>query len=408
MTLKHTAIHLELTNRCGYRCWMCPRDSMRRALGRMSVEDFDIIIERVGPFCGDVHLHGFGEALLDPDLLGKVLRLRQAWPRCSPGIITTLGVRMRKDALRHLLAAGLHSIQVSFLGYTRNAYRALHGVDRYELAMENLENLVKLRSEYADLSLSVRMEAQGGFAPTGGCSENETARLAFEAWLETVQVPYLKPSLHNFGRGRTYFGVQTELPCSAVWGVMRKTLQVSWNLNVIPCCLMFDDDIVFGNLREQTIAQIFDSEAYHRFVEAHMSNELDAYPACRNCERHLWGEFSERQEVLLSSIRRAVTAARISGKLSILAGTSETLAGLTDQNGIPPEVQTAELATLPEFLVAQTQLLDRKPAVLLVSPPGEQLVRALTILGIKPTNLFFEGAFYDSSDRKRGLPPIPD
>ena len=75
-------IHIENTNSCGYKCAMCPRESHTRQVGFMTVDDFSVVMERVrGVRWTDereiFHLHGFGEPLLDRQMVTKIELLKK-------------------------------------------------------------------------------------------------------------------------------------------------------------------------------------------------------------------------------------------------------------------------------------------------------------------------------------------
>ena len=54
---------------------------------------------------------------------------------------------------------------------------------------------------------------------------------------------------------------------------------------VVPCCFDYNADIVFGDLRTQSIKEIYESEEYRNFLDAHRKGDLDAYPLCKNCDQ---------------------------------------------------------------------------------------------------------------------------
>ena len=108
-------IHIENTNSCGYKCVMCPRESQTRRIGFMSLGDFSLILERIGQFSGIFHLHGFGEPLLDRQLVPKVQELKKKSSSSLGFIISTLSVRVAEDYFAKLLEAGLGGIMISFI-----------------------------------------------------------------------------------------------------------------------------------------------------------------------------------------------------------------------------------------------------------------------------------------------------
>ena len=73
--------------------------------------------------------------------------------------------------------------------------------------------------------------------------------------------------------------------CSVISGKRENILNITWDLNVIPCCYDFNATIPFGNLRKQSLEEIFSSSEYLTFVFAHRTDNLAAYPVCQNCEK---------------------------------------------------------------------------------------------------------------------------
>ena len=78
-------IRIENTNRCGYKCVMCPRDKHTRKQGLMPTKDFELVLDHIGSFEGELHLHGFGEALLDKNLPDKVRLAKKKMPKAIVG-----------------------------------------------------------------------------------------------------------------------------------------------------------------------------------------------------------------------------------------------------------------------------------------------------------------------------------
>ena len=112
------------------------------------------------------------------------------------------------------------------------------------------------------------------------------ADLPGQKWLDHLDVKVFRErEMHNYGGGREYNTPGTYTPCSVVWGFRRRVLQITWDLFVIPCCFDFNAEIKLGNLRTQSLEEIFSSLPYTNFIEDHIANRLEAYPVCVKCER---------------------------------------------------------------------------------------------------------------------------
>jgi hypothetical protein len=279
-------IRLEVTNNCSYRCFCCPREKMTRPRGVMSLADLQLLIDRIGYYEGVVHYHGFGEALLDKQLKSKIRLVKQAWPRSQSCIVTTLGIPLKKSDLRELFEAGLSDVRISMYGYSREEYERLHGVDAFDCVVKNLDLLSQIKCEYPSLKVRVILsscEAHGGLDGFNGSFEEKRR---FTDYLVSSGFNELKTmTLHNYGDGRNYRAAGSPKVCSIVWGRYKSYLQVSWNLNVIPCCMCYNDQIVWGSLKTQSLQEIFQGDVYRRFIRAHQVNQLEPYPLCSHCHK---------------------------------------------------------------------------------------------------------------------------
>lgn len=283
--LTFSEIRIENTTHCGYKCFFCPRESLTRRQGFMSVEDFGLAIHRVGRHDTTVDLHGYGEPLLDQALIPKVELLTKHWPKCRPRIISSLGVPLSRTYFAELIKAGIQEVEVSFYGFTPESYEASHGSDMFSVARRNLEALCIARDAFnpaLDITLRLFPVHSAVLQPLWGAQQ----RVRFTQWLLSLGITRLRTrDLHNFGAGRKYNPPGSASLCSIVWGYRRRILQITWDLNVIPCCFDFNAEIVFGNLRDSSLAEIFTGSTYRKFIRDHTEGRLDEYKPCANCEK---------------------------------------------------------------------------------------------------------------------------
>lgn len=277
-------VRIENTNSCGYKCLMCPRESQTRKIGFMSLDDFSLILERLGSFSGSFHLHGFGEPLLDRQLIPKIALLKKRFPACFSLIFSTLGVRLPEDHFEKLVEAGLSHLVISLYGYNREDYQRIHGFNGWDLARHNLELLSKAQQQSRSFQATIKISAPDVFSslPLAKSSEREVfCKWAKELGFHIQEWEYL----HNYGSGRHY-NLPSNRLCPVVEGKRKGILNITWDLHVIPCCFDFNATIRFGNLREQSLEDIFSSPEYLNFLIAHKTNSLSSHPVCQNCEKH--------------------------------------------------------------------------------------------------------------------------
>jgi MoaA/NifB/PqqE/SkfB family radical SAM enzyme len=278
-------IHVENTNSCGYKCVMCPRESQTRRIGFMSLDDFSLVLDRIGSFRGVFHLHGFGEPLLDRGLIPKIGELKAQSPHSSALIFSTLGVRVSEDYFDKLIDAGLDQLVISLYGFTEEDYKKVHGYNGFELVKRNLQLLSQAmhRSQKFIATIKIPSQAISSTLPISEPPEKRVfCRWAKDLGFKMGEWAYV----HNYSDGRHYNAPDTERTCPVINGNRKNILNITWDLNVIPCCFDFNATIPFGNLRTQTLQEIFSSPEYLAFIIAHQTGGLAAYLVCQNCEKH--------------------------------------------------------------------------------------------------------------------------
>lgn len=283
-TLLFQEIHIENTNACGYKCVMCPRESQTRRIGYMPLEDFCLALDRIGEFRGIFHLHGFGEPLLDRELPLKLQELKKKNPLSMGLIFSTLGVRVAEDCFTKLLTAGLDGIVISLYGFTQEDYKNIHGYNGFELVKRNLQLLSNAMKDFPKFTATIKIPSPtlSSCLPVAEPPE----RVNFCQWAKKLGFHIAEwPFVHNYSSGRNYNLPDTKRVCPVIVGKRKNILNITWDLNVIPCCYDFNATMPFGNLRKQSLEEIFSSHEYLAFVIAHQTGELQAYPACQNCEK---------------------------------------------------------------------------------------------------------------------------
>ncbi|WDE05709.1 radical SAM protein [Thalassomonas viridans] len=278
-------IRIENTNHCGYKCFFCPREELTRDKGYMSVEQLELIVERIGPYQGKVDLHGFGEPLLDKSLAEKARVIKNRWPEASSRIISTLGVPLSDAMIDDIARSGLDTIEVSLYGVDEESYKTAHGVNKFERVKKNIERIMtRVRALGSDLQLVIREFPTHDEVTQPGYVESKKQTLA--QWLHEQGVKVFRQNvIHNYGGGRAYNKPETKGVCSVAWGFRKRILQITWDLDVIPCCFDSNSTIKFGNLKDKSLAAIFAGEEYKRFIQAHIDNDIAEYEVCVKCER---------------------------------------------------------------------------------------------------------------------------
>ena len=283
--MRFKQLRIENTNLCAYRCIVCPREKHTRPTGIMSVDELEFVLGRVNGHTPEIHLHGYGEPLLDKNLLEKINLVRKLRPESKIVFFSTLGVRLNDGYFKRLATSGISAIRISCYGFSPSTYKAMHGVDMFKTVCDNMQKLFETRIGAGKCFDIFAITTSKGSWKNVSDKEMQI-RDTFIQWIRSAGA-YLEEEFfpHNYGGGRNYRKIPSQGLCSIVWGKRRDILQITWDMKVIPCCFDYNAGVVFGDLRTQSLDEIFSSEAYLKFIKAHQENQLNDYPVCLGCER---------------------------------------------------------------------------------------------------------------------------
>jgi MoaA/NifB/PqqE/SkfB family radical SAM enzyme len=123
---------------------MCPRTTFSNEWesGDMPISMYQKISE-----CFDrvknIHLQGWGEPLLNPDIF-EMIRMAKA-KHCSVSL-TTNGVKLTQDISKRLIQEGLDIIAISIAGATKETHERIRCGSNFEQFVENIKGLVELKA----------------------------------------------------------------------------------------------------------------------------------------------------------------------------------------------------------------------------------------------------------------------
>ncbi|HEX6715457.1 MAG TPA: radical SAM protein [Pyrinomonadaceae bacterium] len=276
---------IELTNRCPYSCKMCPRTlEMERSLGDMSLDLFERIIKQLSGRQTYVGLHHFGESLLHPGLAHAVAiasaRGLKTGLSCNPPTL-------RPEISARLLDAGISNMVLSLDSLDAVTYRDIRGpAARIDRADSNLRELVRLRNQGAHETLITlqmismhcnQAEAESflEYCREVGVDRGVVIRLGKwdfdDEYMETLG-EFTSPGYDGY--------------CKRPWD----SLVILWDGRVVPCCHDYDGAVVLGDLREQSLDEIWRSAQVKRFQERNFEYEL-----CQKCAFSRWSRERQRQ-----------------------------------------------------------------------------------------------------------------
>lgn len=269
-------VRIESTSHCNARCITCPHPYHERVQGIMDEDLYvKILDECVRAGVRKLHLHNFGEPLIDKKL---PRRIRLAKERGIETVkIISNGSLLNEDRARALIEAGLDEIKISFDGLSKEVFEKVRVGLKWEDVSGNVENLVRLRDEMGRKVprvqlLFVKIE------------ENEVEADDFVERWRTIVDRVDTTKAHNWGSS-DQVATSTEpkgssgFPCMRLW----QTFTILWDGRVSLCCLDYEGSEILGDLRQQSIAEVWHGERIRTIRDQHLRGRFDEVPICGGC-----------------------------------------------------------------------------------------------------------------------------
>ena len=271
---------IENTNCCNAHCVMCPRETLTRKCGFMEFGLFEKIIKEVSGAARKpvVHLHGYGEPLLDESLPERI-RLAKACGIKDTYIVTNASLLLPETS-RKIISAGLDRMKISFYGTDEESYRAtMEGLD-FGVAVHNVQEFVRIRKGLRKRNPKLILQ----YLPQ---ESNKARTREFRSLWRSVLNHSIGDrlscsSLHNYGGGRAYNRTRDRIAsvCFYPWSAM----SVLWDGRTVTCCMDYNGVQETGDLRSQSVTEIWNGPVMSATRKRFGKLEYDGYPACLQCD----------------------------------------------------------------------------------------------------------------------------
>ena len=293
-------ISLESTAKCNLYCPMCPRhiytfdnENMDLELYRKIVQDCKQYVEFIWPY-------GIGEPMIHPNIFEMIRLTREAGIRTGMSTNATLLDDRRADLL---LDSGLDYVILAFDGATKETYEKYRVGAVFEKTRENILNFLRRKLDrkspiYVVLQMVLlkenvhEIDAYRKLWSIPGVDEVRFKR-------DEVQIDGTKIADVEFKSQRGH-------PCHLLW---RGPMYVRYDGLAYPCCYMWEEPPV-GDLKKQSLMEVWNSEAMVRLREAHLKGDLSDYPVCQTCQAARPSPVAFYGSLMLNSlaVRKAVPA----------------------------------------------------------------------------------------------------
>ena len=265
---------IESTAKCNLFCPMCPRENIHFPPRDMELPLFKKIIDDGKDFLEFAVPYGVGEPLLNPEIFDMLAYCKQVG---VPSGISTNATTLTEESSRRLIRAGLDYIIFAFDGATKATYEKYRKGAEFEKVRSNILTFLRVKKELNSkifcIIQMVRLKENSHEIP-------ELIRMWRVDGVDEVRIK--KDEVHNAGSaipGDDAERPPMRHPCYLLW---RGPMYIHYDGTVFPCCYIYPEEPV-GNLKKNTLTEIWNSDKMVQLREAHIRGDLGQYKACQNC-----------------------------------------------------------------------------------------------------------------------------
>ncbi len=271
---------VEVTNRCNISCTFCPRQHLDMRLGDMDRALFTKIIDEAAEHMPvSLILFFRGEPLLHPEFLDFLRYARQKG--ISDISIATNAVFLDEKTQDALIDAQLYFLSVSLDTDDAQLYHASRVYGDFERSKANLLAFcAKCKAARAEgrIAPQIQVSTVDIDAYRGG---QEDFVALWRQHADIVRVYEEHSADGNMGSAaRLRGGVAQRRPCKKVYTDM----VIYWDGTAALCNHDWDNRLNIGNVFEQSIYDIWNSEAYERIRAMHEDGAFSEDIVCKRCD----------------------------------------------------------------------------------------------------------------------------
>jgi MoaA/NifB/PqqE/SkfB family radical SAM enzyme len=288
---------VETTRLCNARCPFCPSDVWDTSTPYMSDALFKKIADEIIEFRNGVKfvdVQRAGEPLLDKKIYDRVRYLKEGGVKFVA--ITTNASGLTEQNARKLLDSGIDEVMLSIDSVDKEEYERLRFGLKYEQVIANIRGFFKLRDEMRPECI-IRVRGVSFFDTSQ--KEDLDAIHRWEHFWDGLRKPqdriYMKRA-HNWGNQRSIEGHSPEYdwvyhPCVIPFS----TMHISAMGIVALCPQDYDAVINFGDIKTQSIVEVWRGEKMQKMRKLHLGGERNQVSFCQGC-RLFDEEFSLERE----------------------------------------------------------------------------------------------------------------
>ncbi len=273
---------IEVTNHCNLNCIICSRRYSDRALGMMDMDLFADVVRQTKNSSRFTWLHLLGEPLLNKNIYDMIKLCKSNSLKVG---LSTNATLLNYENSKKLLKTGLDSIVLAFDGVSKETYESVRTGGVFEKVSENIDTFLRLKKE-------MKKTRPWTVIQTVEINFTESEIEQFKNKWKDKNVDEVLIRKYSTSAGQLEDKDEVALPehrylckqkkdrppCFLLWN----SAVIFWDGKVSTCCHdCVKGRLVFGNLKEDSLANIWNSEKIKKLRQKHLEGKFPSI--CKDC-----------------------------------------------------------------------------------------------------------------------------
>lgn len=267
-------ILIEPVSSCNLKCPMCFQSDKsfikKEYMGKMNFELYKKIIDEASVNGTKAITFGSrGEPTIHPEF-------KSFLDYCSNKFLDikliTNATKLNDDLIHTVFKNKIHQVVFSIDSEEKNAYERIRKFGNYDQVLNNVKRYNEIKKEYKNINTITRI--------SGVKVEEEQDEKKFcDFWKPYADEVVMKPA---FSRWDTYNNnvINDFLePCSYIW----ERMYIWFDGKVNPCDADYKSFLSYGNVKDSSIKEIWNSKKYKDLQKKHLIKERNKITPCDRC-----------------------------------------------------------------------------------------------------------------------------
>ena len=269
-------VSFDICTYCNHKCTFCSNSDPRTIKDQTSLVDFRSVMKNVTRYVNitELGLSAKGEVLVNKEF-EEIVRSSKEDFHIPYVYFSTNGALLTRERAIDIIEAGVDRIKFSINAVNRDVYNSVHLVDDFDLVIENLKELLKLKKEkYPKLKVTI----SSVISMQKTLLRDEFKKLIGEDFELIDGI-----SVYAITYTPKFEEVSSEVQPNKKCYIPFNELYINSDGSLGLCCKDYFDSVNFGSLKDSDYVGIFNSHAFRGVRAMHKKSEFPDGHLCKSC-----------------------------------------------------------------------------------------------------------------------------